>query len=375
MIVDPADRSAVFRAIEMQTILWGGAYNPIIPSYRRLPSNWDRHKTRGRASPAEIVEGYLDAFDPDLVVPVGRCADRGLDLGSRVVVQETELIGDLSSDAVPEYGIGLLELLSDFIEKELKYARIDALRMLFPTLRGPHKMFLASIFGAPADGCMQLVRQFFAKNPHISESPVSVTNYADLLTPELMFPRRLTCWALEQRPLFDAQLFVCDATSTLDVIDYWNLRAAGRNVIPIAIQAIDRENLKNLATSFIEENSTPLRSTPERYAYTTVQVSRSLSEQSVTRFMSELDVTKHGRADMPKYSIRSWHPRLWDAWSRERAGERIGRAWSHGQDFRLPNSETRIDFDTVDPKFRLFNSRGGHPRFANRFGVSFLWWR
>ena len=35
-VVDPADQHAILAAIEASSFLWGGAFNPIIPFYRRL---------------------------------------------------------------------------------------------------------------------------------------------------------------------------------------------------------------------------------------------------------------------------------------------------------------------------------------------------
>ena len=70
-LVDPSDRAGLFSAIEACTFLWGGSFNPIIPAYKRTPKKWERHRVRKLLQPQEIITGYLDAFDPDVVVPVG----------------------------------------------------------------------------------------------------------------------------------------------------------------------------------------------------------------------------------------------------------------------------------------------------------------
>ena len=69
-LVDPSDHAALYRAIELSSFLWGGSCNPIIPAYRRTPAKWEPHRVRRLISPADIVSGYLDGFDPNLVVPV-----------------------------------------------------------------------------------------------------------------------------------------------------------------------------------------------------------------------------------------------------------------------------------------------------------------
>jgi hypothetical protein len=40
-LVDPSDRDGLRNAIELNSVLWGGMFNPIIPAYQRLPPNWE----------------------------------------------------------------------------------------------------------------------------------------------------------------------------------------------------------------------------------------------------------------------------------------------------------------------------------------------
>ncbi len=235
-LVDPADHAGVYRAIELSTFLWGGNYNPIVPSYRRTPTKWESHRVRSLPSPADIIAGYLDGFDPDLVVPVGKCASRPHKVGNRGVVKEEDLIGDLTETATPRHGIGLIELLRDFADKELKYKRNDSLSVEFPILPRSDRLFLASVFGAVPTAAQKIIDRQFANVAAITKVRPKIENFVELLGPQRVFPRRLSVWALEKKPLRDATLFVCDATSAQDIIDYWNLRAAGYYVIPIPIQ-------------------------------------------------------------------------------------------------------------------------------------------
>ena len=51
-LVHPRDRSGLREAIELNTVLWGGQFNPIIPTYQRLPADWRR---TGRPTTAREV--------------------------------------------------------------------------------------------------------------------------------------------------------------------------------------------------------------------------------------------------------------------------------------------------------------------------------
>src|SRR5258708_5965791 len=86
-LVQPRDSQSLLRAIQLNTCLWGGRFNPIIPVFRRLPRGWsddlfERHPEiskqmpprvrrrikRFRTNAREFVRGYLDAFEPDYLV-------------------------------------------------------------------------------------------------------------------------------------------------------------------------------------------------------------------------------------------------------------------------------------------------------------------
>lgn len=91
-LVDPSESGAVYRAIELNSSLWGGSYNPIIPVYRRSPAKWESHRASRAIQPQQIISGYLNGFDPDIVVPIGRCSGIQHDVGNREIVEEEKLL-------------------------------------------------------------------------------------------------------------------------------------------------------------------------------------------------------------------------------------------------------------------------------------------
>jgi len=191
-LVDPADRAGLYHAIELSTFLWGGSYNPIIPAYRRTPSKWESHRIRHLPLPSDIVDGYLTGFDPDLVVPVGVCANRTFQVGNRDIVKADELIGDFKDSASPRYGIGVIELLNDFIEKELKYKRNDDLQVSFPELPRAYGLFLASVFGVLPKKAQQIINKHFSDISGVLKSHVTLKRLPELIKSNILFPRRLS---------------------------------------------------------------------------------------------------------------------------------------------------------------------------------------
>lgn len=370
-LVDPADSKGLYRAIELSTFLWGGSYNPIIPIYRRTPAKWESHKVRRLPQPADILSGYLDGFDPDFVVPVGRCAKHTYQIGNRDLVQESELLGDISKTATPQYGIGLIEVLRDFLEKEMKYKRNDDLHIAIPELPRSYRTFLASVFGVlPADA-QQIIDKKFSRTLGITRVKPTLTSFVELWQPGRMFPRHLSMWSLEEKPYGDAVLFVCDATSPQDIIDYWNLRAAGGYVLPIPIQVSTSENVKKMATDFIEDNYRPYRHNPEMFYDTTVQRSRGVTEETVKKFCESLNIKRSEENHRNKYSMCMWQPRLWDSWARQNTSESIAFPYSHEEERRISEGEARLDLRSLNPKIDLSNEYFGNPKYANEFSFRF----
>ena len=372
LLVDPADRAGLYRAIELNSFLWGGSYNPIIPAYRRTPANWESHRVRHLPLPSDIVKGYLDGFDPDMVVRIGTCVNRSFEIGNRDIVEADELIGSLQDSMSPRYGIGLIELLEDLIEKELKYKRNDDFQVFFPKLARTYGLFLASVFGVPPKEAQKFIDNHFLNLAGISKGSVTINQFFELLRSPNFFPRRLTAWALGVQPLREPQLFVCDAKSAQDIIDYWNLRAAGFYVVPVPIQTAGADNLKAFAREFIERNYFPHRDNPQIFYHTTIQKSRSLSEETAKGFYQSLNIDRPGPTAQPKVLLRLSLPRLWDNWAREHAfGEDIAFPYAYEEERRIVEGEERLELRSQDPKLDAFQHYSGKPKFANEFSFRF----
>ena len=62
-LVNPEDKESLLKAIEINTFLWGGLYNPIIPTYRRIPAKWKEgpfKNTDVQSVEAELAKALLE---------------------------------------------------------------------------------------------------------------------------------------------------------------------------------------------------------------------------------------------------------------------------------------------------------------------------
>ena len=75
-LVRPDNAMQALQAFRVNTCLWGGKYKPIVPFFEEVPKWWDC-KGHKFDTAAQIVNGYLDFFEPDFIVE----AEPGLSAG------------------------------------------------------------------------------------------------------------------------------------------------------------------------------------------------------------------------------------------------------------------------------------------------------
>lgn len=370
-LVNPKDKKSLLKAIEINTFLWGGAYNPIIPTYKQIPSKW---KDRPFEDPSakSVVSGYLDNFDPDYVVPVGECVDYNLDVGHRKKIDDVSKILDrVEEDGVPNYGIGIFEVLSYLIETELKFERRNPLDICIPCFGKRLRLFFASVFGTFPENIDKIFWEKFARTLEAKKTDCSVSKYAEFLISQKLFLRRMTQFYLEPRGRLEQCIFYLDATKSLDIMDYWNLRAAGWNVIPIPKQYAQSDKTVQLAQDFIAANYVPHHSNPEIYHHTTILKSRSISQDEHRQFSDCLDISRpdETRKD-PKVMRQTWYPRMWSEWAKGPDHVECCELEADTDEHDISSNEETIHFKTLDPKFVSFHAAGlKASRFANEIDI------
>ena len=79
-IVRPNDEKHILEIFQINACLWGGKFNPIIPSFNEIPDWWDRYKIKYKNA-EQIINGYLDFYEPDFIVEAepGLASDYGFD--------------------------------------------------------------------------------------------------------------------------------------------------------------------------------------------------------------------------------------------------------------------------------------------------------
>ena len=350
-------------------------YNPIIPVFKRTPKIW-QDKPFKNPNSKKVLEGYLDAFDPDFVVPIGKCSKNTFDVSNRKLIPSSEILSGAEENYTPKYGLGIFEILKHFINKELKFIRREPFDFELPDFKKEYALFISSVFVSLPKNINKNFDDNFAFTLGAKKVACSIENYAEFFTPQKLFLRRISSLYLKSSPVrgWDRGqcIFLMDASNSLDIIDYWNLRAVGWAVLLVPNQSANIECTKKLARDFIENNYYPYRNNPDIYHNTRIIKSRSMSETELQDFADSLKPpppdNKKGWSRVP---LQLWYPRIWDEWARDNDNVECCEIKSLEAQHDLTEYQERITFRTLDPEFIDHVVASGEPRFANEIEFRF----
>jgi len=250
-LVNPNRASQVRHAIQLASSMWGGMYFPIISIYGKIPRRWREDGMR-TSKAQDVISGYVDAYDPDILVQVTSDVPHYIaSLGIRVIKpDEIWRTSARGSRHLPRFGIGIFEILKEVFHEHFRFTSKYPVKVAFPRLPREHALFWASVFGELPPSLVSNLKQNYAKPLEIDFNHLDVSSFSRLLDGDVLFPRRIVSHKIEVsgRAGFgrDACLFFMDADKTDDIIDYWNLRAMGREVVPVPRQYQDAPALREL---------------------------------------------------------------------------------------------------------------------------------
>ncbi|MES2134877.1 MAG: hypothetical protein V4449_01380 [Patescibacteria group bacterium] len=364
-LVNPTDTKALAKAIEINSTLWGGTYNPIIPTFEKIPSVWKKEGGAFGHTSRTILKGYIEAFNPDFLVPLGKAKKLNLKEFRQEIIDEKRLSINLK-EGTTGYGISIFEVLQGFFKKEFKFKRRYPINYIFPSFPKENKLFLQSVFGAPSKDVEKILDKNWKEPFEAKSVKLNLGNY-------LQYMRH---FYLRQMLKFEIKasnnsgwnrgecVFLMNASNNQDIIDYWNLRAMGWSVLPIPKQAMHSNSAKKNASEFIEANSGVSKHNKQIYYYATLMKSRSIDIEDVKTFANSLKIKKDKDFKGPRFSITGSYPRIWDEWARHRDGVGSCDLESKSENHDFTDSSEEISVKTLDPEF-AFRFGGGGARFAN----------
>ncbi len=374
----PPNKAALQRAIEVNSSLWGGSFNPIIPLYVRPLKAWKLFP-REKISVEKRVLGYIQAFDPDVLV---NCLPGELPAYlrrlNRPIVSVDGIWAGFSQrkENTPAYGVGVFELLNSIYEEYFETVRRFPVKVLFPELPQRHQLLWAAAIGKLPEDIQQAIEHSYEKAIDIEKPKIEPSNYADILKPEHFFTRRLTQHKLTitraGRWIHESYGFYMDADKFVDIVDFWNLRALGRSVIPIPKQFADDPQFLKFVREFIKANYREDRE--GRFVSFGTSIVRSFSSTmpELERLAKALELQKliPDKPNARLIGLQHWYPRIWDEWAIGKDGARPANVYSEEESLSFPDTDGSVRFNVVKPPFAA-DFASDSPRYANEIYPKF----
>lgn len=376
LLVDPNNAKQVREAIQISSTLWGGTYFPIIPLYKKMPKTWREGPIKAPKA-KEVIMGYIEAFDPDIFIQFSKDVPTYIkELGLEIIKpgQVWDIL-DEERSLSPKYGIGIFEIFSDLFKKYFRYKAKYPVRVIIPKLPKKHKLFWASLFGEVPSKLMPLLKQHYFEPLEIHELKFDPEKIRDLLKGDVLFPRRSTQHDLQQirnsGARRNAYAFFMDATKIEDIIDFWNLRAMGRSVVPIPKQYLSSGEFKELAIDFFKAHRVHWPHNKAVCDYASIVRSRNSTMEQMQEYAKNLDIQPDPN-DSSKdgfFSLQHWYPRVWNEWARDKDGALPDDFYGDEDAIEIAKTDDlHISFHPLLPKFADKYVYHGEPRCANEIG-------
>ncbi len=356
-IVDPKKNKQVKEAIETATFLWGGAACPIIPNYKRVPDNYSSHPVLKPTS-KKFFNGIINAFDPDYLVNFDSVGVNTI--ANRRVIRNSGILQHVKSYGAPEYGAGLFEILDHWRDTEFKFIRSEPIRVCIPKIPKNFGLFFSAVFGTLPPHIESTLLSRYGEDLRIEKLDCNLSNYVDLLAPsDLYFPRRISSLFT---PLLDVNdktraIFLLDASNAGDVIDYWNLRAAGWFITPIPIQSTRHPNVVDFCKELIKSSFVGSFFNMVRRKEVNIMKARSVQFEVFKEFYEKFDDRETAKV------VHTHLPRIWDDWARPYDHVEV-KPLSCGEVTRRVHSSLQsFVFSPLQPEFKLFG--WARQQFAN----------
>lgn len=362
-LIKPNDKKALLEAIELNSVLWGGIYNPIIPLYTKKTKRWKQYTFRKTIK--DITLGYINAFDPDFLVCDFETPTFIKELGLKII-KSSQIQPTKEEPYRMSFGVGIWDLLEWMYQSDFRFVQKFPTHLAIPIIPKKNRIFWSSWFGKLPDKFKKdLLSSYFKKAMDIKTPKVN--ELREILNHNTLIPRKIMQYGLtiQTRGGFSNEniVFFLDPSDFIDIIDFWNLRAVGRHVLPIPENLKDDNELKTIAKKYIESSKGTNRYNPARKYRANIIPSSSKSLDDTKKFIESLDLKKDEDGSYP-VSFHQSYPRIWDDWARDKDSIDPYDVYFDSKSNDIGDNQNKITLPTVFPE-HIENYYLGNPKIAN----------
>ena len=209
-LTKPSDKVALQTIFEVNSGLWGGLYNFIIPSIKTLPKVYYEQYVKRQMPAINLMKGMIEGIQPDFLVEMEAGMATGLGFPSSRVMTVQQLMGR-DEDNRAAYGVDMRSICGDLWNKEFQFQQKKPLTVIMPHSIDPkNELMFSCIFGSyghkggPADFSRHY--QEALDGTHKEFAP---EDFISVFYERYFFPLRLTTHELKKTPAGDGPLTGC----------------------------------------------------------------------------------------------------------------------------------------------------------------------
>ena len=350
-LVRPDDAENVLEIFRINTCLWGGIFNPIIPVFESVPT-WLESEGFHFENPKQMINDYLDFFEPDFLVEAEEGLAEGFGFDPERVRKLADMIEEPGGSYTHRYGLSVHGLYTDLYTKEFQFEQRHRNPFIHvqPTDTA-FTNFVAANFGSfPTQERLRYFERNYKGIFNPKQIALDAVTLSNLYQSGYLSALRIGCEKLQvgyNAPLLPT-LFILDANESKDIIDFWNLRAIHQQVVAVPIQWI--EDLSGFCKNFIRDNYGRIPNVPNSNKVGPVLMfSRSLSEGNVEEMVKNYSFVEEGDV----YTIQRWAPTIWYKLSEQVASPTRPTLAADRKIMNLPidGDNPEIRFDPLFPEF------------------------
>ncbi|WP_299901349.1 hypothetical protein [uncultured Aquimarina sp.] len=309
-LIEPNSESKFERAIKISFSYWGGIFSPILPLHSVLPEEFKSEYAIDYDA-LNYYKNTIDNFDPDIILH-----DNSLDIefiktisDDRTLLSIEDFLSD-TDNGVIKYGISVLELISDIIEREFKFLRNDNLKLSIPNTQ-KSDLFLKSFIGCFVDSFQTEISNQLKSSSFFEQPEITFDNIANHFPNQNIDTLNINMGEIKiypERHWYKGEgIYFLNEERLNDINNYWNLRALGWYIIPIPLSQIDNVYF----SGFIERFSQFQLNKSESFSFVNFKFSTTTTDEQKQRVEKKLREIKNKIGGKLNFSFQHWFPRFW----------------------------------------------------------------
>lgn len=308
-LILPDSKESLINAMQNAFNYWGGLFSPILPFYEELPSSFRREFAIPISTNA-FYQNSFENFDVDVIIYDQQINKHHVEKisGERAILSSEDFKkGNESTEF--ECGIDIEQVANYFAKHEFKYKRSDEVSFCVPDIP-KDELLLQAWKGTLSDEVKTTILAFFPKKIVTSET-ITWQNIFAYLKKGYIDPLTLSHYGISlwQNQMWRQQrlLYCLDESRLQDIINFWNLRAAGNFVIPIP-KGLNDSSMYPFFVNFYESETK--HHAASGMVIINCLIGATSSIDPVVQMRNDYHAA-HIKATKHPLSHQTWFPRFW----------------------------------------------------------------